>query len=266
MPSPFPGMDPYLEAAAWWRGFHNKFIGQMEATLNADLPPGFGANSEERVYIISPQRSAYPDVLVKGNETASTRVSGGGTAVLEPTDTHGILIAYPERIMEPYIVIRAAENLERVITIIEVLSPANKTLGSEGRAEYLQKQHDLLHSETHLMEIDLLRGGVHTVAAPLEGLQARGHWDYLVCLHRSTQPYHFEYWFISLRESLPKVSVPLTEDVPEVELDLQAAFTRAYDAGPYTRLMDYRRDPPIPLSEADTAWVDALLKARGLRP
>jgi len=260
-------MDPYLERPRFWRGFHNGLVFATQAALNAVLPAGFAANYEERVLILPPERPVYPDVIaVERPSDASVRAGAGGIAVLEASAPHGVLIAHPEEVHEGFIEIRAADDWERIVTIIEFLSPTNKAAGSEGREEYLQKQKEVLESDTHLLEIDLLRGGLHTVSAPLEGLRQRGRWDYLVCLHRSTRRYHYEYWFNTIREPLPPVRVPLTGDFPDVALDLQAIFNQAYDAGPYRRMVDYRQEPPIPLEGEDAAWMDARLREKGLRP
>lgn len=267
MPSPFPGMDPYLEDPIFWRGFHNMMIAEITGVLNADLPPGFAANYEERVYILPTQQIVYPDVVVmqEPSERPPLAGGGGGTAVVEPGVPHGVLTAYPEEMREGFVEVRTGDEWEEVVTIIEVLSPANKTIGNVGRELYLEKQHAVLESETHLMEIDLLRRGTHTVAAPLDKLRERGTWDHLVCLHRSTQRYTYEFWMNRLREPLPEVRVPLTQGIPDVVMDLQEVFTRTYDRGPYKRRVNYRKDPPVPLEPDDTAWADALLREKGLR-
>lgn len=152
-----------------------------------------------------------------------------------------------------------------MVTVIEFLSPANKTPGNRGREEYLQKQSELLDSETNLLEIDLLRFGAHTVAAPLQSLWEKESWDYLVCLHESWRRNAYLYWPISLRQPLPRVRVPLTQEVSAVVLNLQKVFEQAYDDGPYATRMDYRSDPPILLTDEDAAWMDALLREKGLR-
>jgi len=160
MPSPFPGMDPFLEDPRYWRGLHNRLIAFTEAALNASLPPGFAANAEERVYVVPPERPIYPDVMVvQRMPDSSVQTPGGATTLLEPETSHGILTAYPEEVHEGFIEIRTGDSWEQVVTIIEFLSPANKAAGSVGREEYLRKQTEVLHSATHLMEIDLLRGG-----------------------------------------------------------------------------------------------------------
>lgn len=251
MSGPFPGVDPYLENPLYWRGFHNGLITFATAALNAVLPEGFAANYEERVYVISPERSLYPDILVLHSPSAPS--GSGTTAVAEPGAPHGILTVHPEEIHEGFVEVRSAEDWDQVVTIIEVLSPANKATGSAGREEYLQKQGEILRSETHLLEMDLLRKGLHTVAAPLEGLRQHGRWDGLICLHRNTHRYQYEFWFSRLREALPSVRVPLTSGTPDVLLDLQAIYTQAYNAGPYVRRIDYSADPLFPLEAEDAA-------------
>ena len=64
MPSPFPGMDPYLESPDYWRDVHSSFLVEVRVALNATLPPGFVARTEERLYVVEPDRSIYPDIAL----------------------------------------------------------------------------------------------------------------------------------------------------------------------------------------------------------
>ena len=265
MSGPFPGMDPYLEASDFWRSLHQNLITFASATLNACLPSGFAAYSEERLYIVQPPHPIIPDITVLRRPPDRQAPDSGGVAVAEQADLPGVLTVFPETIREPFIEIRTGKDPKQVITVIEVLSPSNKAASSEGRAEYQQKQREVLHSGSHLLEIDLLRLGAHTVAVPRGPLLEYGTWDYLICLHRSYRRYTYEYWMNNVREQLPRVFVPLTEGEPDVVLDLQAAFGSAYDAGPYRRDVDYRQDPPTPLTPEDAAWADALLREKGFR-
>jgi hypothetical protein len=250
-----------------WRGVHHRLITFSAEAIQEVLPHGFVADIDERLYVVEPERRIYPDVVVlKRRPEEPHGVAPGGTAVLEEQeDPPEELSAYPVEIREPFIEIRVGEQWERVVTVIEFLSPANKSTGDRGRQEYLQKQAEVLNSETHLLEIDLLRTGAHTVAAPLQSLRERGHWDYLVCLHESWRRYTYLYWMISLRQRLPRIRVPLTGEVSPVILDLQSVFERAYDAGPYVQRVEYRAALPTPLTEGDATWMDALLREKGLR-
>lgn len=265
MPGPFPGMDPYLEAPAYWRSLHQSLITYATAALNAELPSGYAAYSEERLYVVQPPHPMIPDITVLRRPPERPSQGQGTTAVAERGSQPGILTVYPERIREPFIEIRTGPNPKQVITVIEVLSPSNKAAGSEGRAEYQQKQREILHSHTNLMEIDLLRQGAHTVAVPRAPLLEYGTWDYLICLHRSAHRYTYEYWMNRIQEPLPPIFIPLAEEEPDIILDLQAVFDSAYDAGPYRRDVDYQQDPPTPLNSEDAVWADALLREKGLR-
>lgn len=249
MPSPFPGMDPYLEDRGLWRGVHHRLIAALAAALNAALPRDFVARIDVRLYVPEPERWE----VVKVEASADV-------------DAHVLLRGFPEEVREAFIEIIAVNEPGRVVTAIELLSPANKAPGL-GREEYRRKQRDVLASETHLLEIDLLRGGEHTVAVPEQALRAlHGPWDYLICLHRAGHKGQYEVWPRPLRQRLPRVLVPLTEGHAGVALDLQAALDRVYDGGAFDRSVDYRSDPDPPLSADDAASADALLRGKGLRP
>jgi hypothetical protein len=233
--------------------------------MNPHLPKGLLANPEERVYIEYPHTIA-PDVSVA--RTASYKPTGTTrTSAILPhqRQIHGVVTRVPEEHREPYLTIRTKDDFDRVITVIELLSPTNKDASTNGRREYLQKQRSVLQTQTHLLEIDLLHAGSHTVAAPYEDLCDRGSWDYLISLHRYTHLYDYEYWFNTLNEPLPTVSVPLTEDLPEFRLDLQAAMNLAYDAGPYANGIDYTQPAPQPMSDEMNRQVDAILERNGFR-
>jgi len=262
-------MDPYLESPVHWEGLHQVLIVTLMGTLNAVLPPEFVARVGERVYVLEPEHF-IPDVSVL-RHPSPVPGTAASVAVLDlpvaSADAPLRLRAAREQMREAFIDIVAARQPGQVITAIELLSPANKTAG-RGREEYRRKQQQVLESDTHFLEIDLLRGGAHTVAAPANLLAAhhRGPWHYLACLHRAGPQYEYDVWPRTIRERLPRVLVPLTKSHSDVSLDLQAALDRAYDEGAFARAVDYRAAPDPSLSEEDTAWADALLKEKGLRP
>jgi hypothetical protein len=256
MPSPFPGMDPYLESPLLWKGFHTLLIGAIVSALNQSLPDGFQARAEERCYIVPPHRDIYADVSVAG----LTANSPGGTAILTRAAPTGVATLSVHEEREKFVEILDLTSGGRVVTIIEVLSPANKASGSEGRRAYMRKQADLLRSETNFMEIDLLRDGAHTVMVPRAELDAAGPWNYCICLWRANDPARFPFWLNRLPDPLPEVRVPLTENwEQDTFLALQVAVDRAYRDGGYSRLLDYRTEPDPPLSESDATWAKELL-------
>ena len=271
MPSPFPGMDPFLENRMFWRGVHQSLIAFANVELNTYLPPGFSANIEERVYIAGPDAGGYPDIYIHREEPERLTVPSGSVGVLERPVEATIpqrLTVASERVRESYIEVSQHET-GTVVAVIEVLSPANKRHGT-GREEYVRKQQSVLTSDVHLLEIDLLRGGLHTVAAPENALRPQAHWDYIVCLHRGGQSevtlQTFDYWPILLAETLPTVFLPLTPGLKSVTLPLQKLFDQVYDGGPYARRIRYDDAPQVPLEGDDAVWADTLLREQGLRP
>lgn len=262
MPSPFPGMDPFLEQPIIFPDFHAGFVAAMRALLQPELPSPYYAAMGRRAWVEVTERSIGPDVAVMHN-TRQSEHSGGGIAVAEPNVTQPVVIHVPhdERVETLIEVCEGRGSERRVVTVIEVLSPSNKTMGEHGRNLYLQKQQELLQSKTHLIEIDLLRAGLHSTAVPRDRLQRKvTRYDYHVCLHRFDK---FEDYFVypfRLTDQLPTVSVPLLPGDGDVKLDLQAVFQRTYEEGPYSREIDYQRDtiePPV--AEEDLAFVKARL-------
>jgi hypothetical protein len=152
-----------------------------------------------------------------------------------------------------------------VVTTIEVLSPVNKT-PPRGWNHYREKQQQLLDSDAHLIEIDLLRSGTHAVAVPSEAVASQcAAWNYLVCVRRAPMRYHFDVYPVTIRTRLPRIRVPLRPPDPDIVLDLQAVFTRCYDSGGYEDFVDYTAEPVLPLAPDDAAWTDALLRYAGRR-
>ncbi len=158
MPSPFPGMDPYLECH--WRDVHASLVIYIRDAIQDTLPPELRARVEERVVLETPEglsgNPLYPDVRVID---APPRQRGGVTTMIRSKTAEPILFeADMEPLTEGYIEIIDAESGNRVVTIIEVLSPSNKTPGADFH-EYQRKQREIVQSDTNLVEIDLLRGG-----------------------------------------------------------------------------------------------------------
>jgi hypothetical protein len=165
---------------------------------------------------------------------------------------------------ESFVEIRRRKGKDvRLVTSIEVLS-LSKTRGNPGREKYLEKQREVLDGQVHLVEIDLLRGGTHTSAVPRDLARAKsGPFDYHVSIRRFDRPKEFCFYPIELPQRLPTIAIPLLPGDPDVTLDLQAAFDRAYEFGPYHKEVDYGEDPIVPaLRPERQEWATALLKTR----
>lgn len=269
MPSPFPGMDPYLEGPARWPDVHQRLITYIADALQPQVRPRYHARIGERVYVLQPPRAMYPDVILTQRPLKEPALVDLAeqvpevTAAEEDADTPVILTLPPVEHREPFVEIIHAAG-DEVVTVIEVLSPANKTPG-EGHRLYRRKQQEILGSPVHLIEVDLLSEGLLTVAISEEGQASLPPHRYLVSVKRAPERYRFEVYPIPLRRRLSRVRVPLREPDPDVTLDLQAVFTRCYDNGGYADFVDYEQPPPVSLSPEEAAWVNGLLQGKGLR-
>lgn len=266
MPSPFPGMDPYLEGEMW-QEFHETLAGAIRAQLIPLLTPKYVALLAKRyvvdrpalgIFDVPPERVLYPDVHVVKPPVAppAAERGGAGLAVAEPTVELPSLL--PEEV--PLLGVEIRDVAERrLVTIIEILSPVNKR--GEGVRDYAERRMDLLQTQTHLLELDLLRQGARIRLAG-EPPPA----PYYVYLSRWQRRPWTQIWPIPLREPLPTVPVPVLPPDPDVPLDLQAAVGACFDLVGYERLLDYSGPPPPPnLEQDDTAWLDEVLLAAGLR-
>ncbi|TEU10324.1 MAG: DUF4058 family protein [Anaerolineales bacterium] len=260
MPSPFPGMDPYLEDPTLWPDVHQSLITYIRDALQPELRPRYHACIGERRYVVESPHPMYPAVVLvrrpRAVREAEVVAPVADVATVE-ADTPVVLAVSPVEHREPFVEIVHTAGGE-VITVIEVLSPANKTPG-EGHRLYRRKQKEILDSSAHLVEVDFLSEGLHTVAISEEALASLKERRYLVSVNRRPKRYQFELYPVPLQRRLPRIRVPLREPDPDVVLDLQAVFTRCYDNGGYEDLMDYHRPPPVSLSSEEVAWLESLL-------
>jgi len=156
--------------------------------------------------------------------------------------------------------VRETDTL-RLVTAIEILSPVNKRPSHEAYHDYQRRRRALLRSTTHLIEIDLLRGGERPrLARPVPRA------SYYVTLSRVNRRPYVEVWPMQLWEKLPVLPVPLLEPDPDAALDLGAVVAAVYDRGAYARLIDYHRPPPPPaLSDTEAIWLDEHLRKQQVR-
>jgi hypothetical protein len=199
-----------------------------------------------------------PDVHIGQSQlfdVASISVEGDSNSQIAVAEPIVRKTFFEEEVHEPYLEI-ADPNDNRVVAVIEVLSPTNKVRNSEGQRKYLQKRHDVMSSDAHLIEIDLLRDGERMVVEP--GLPAC---DYLIHLSRKgIRPRGF-LWPILLRQKLPVIPIPLRDGDDDVQLDMQEVLTMAYERGSYDLVIDYAR-PPVPALDARSAeWAKEILRS-----
>jgi hypothetical protein len=253
----FPGMDPYLEDPDLWPGVHSRLVVYICDQLQPLIRPRYIAAVEERVYLEGPGRQVIPDISLRQRP----RLSGGVAVATLPVDGPEVLVVPVSlEIHESYVEILDRATGQRVVTVIEVVSPTNKAMGA-GRDSYAQKQREVRQSDAHLVEIDLLRAGHHVVAAPAAWLPKLGTFDYLVSVERAGRRGRFEIYRRMLNQPLPVIKIPLAGEDPDVPLVLQDAIAQVYEAGSYIDRIDYTQPCFPPLDESDQAWANERIQA-----
>lgn len=258
MKSPFPGMDPYLEQ--FWPDIHASLIIYARDQLEEQLPGNLIARVEERIVLeteAEETRSAYPDIKI------AERFAGGATAVVVARSEAAIepvIVEYDgEPATETFINIVEAGPGQRLVTVIEVLSLANKLPG-EGQRQYRQKQRELRQANVSLVEIDLLRRGQRILSVGASRIPARARTTYQVCVRRGWRPTRFEVYPVPLRAALPTIRIPLRKKDEDIHLDLQAIVEQAYRKGRYHLTIDYDERPDPPLPGPDGKWAKSAIK------
>jgi hypothetical protein len=250
MRSPFPGMNPYLENPELWSAVHNRLIIAMADDLVDRLGENYRVEIEKRTYFSSDESVlvGIPDVAVLTGKTAEPTSSVASVSL--PVQPEQVTVPVAEEVNERYLEIRDVAT-GTVVTVIELLSPKNKRLG-EGRLAYERKRNRVLASATHLVEIDLLRGGK---PFPIRS-ENLGDYRILICDRRPTG----ELYAFGLRQPIPPVPIPLMLGEVEPILELQPLLDRVYEKGRYYLAIDYKKPPQPPLSEEDARWAEMLLK------
>jgi hypothetical protein len=227
MPSPFPGMDPFLESDRLWPLFQHQLVTCLYQILLPGLVDRYKARIGQRHY--STEQALFTSVIKEEHH-------------------------------EEFIEVRH-RNETRLVTLIEVVSPVNKTTDT-GRQAYLNKRREGKGNGANLVEIDLALQGAPMLDYSRDGLP---DWDFAVTVTRAAQPDRYEIYTATMQKRLPRFRLPLASDDRDTVVDLQVAFTRAYDQGNFNAQVDYAKDPSVPLSDDDRKWLQDLLKQEKLR-
>jgi hypothetical protein len=267
MPSPFPGMDPYLEDPRHWPDVHHNLVSGSQGLLSAQLRPKYMVRVEERVYVtndadetIKPQLRIPVIEVVRSQgweETPfSPRVEISQLEVIEPVVA---ITWFEEEIHEAFLKVIDVKTRD-VVTFIEILSPANKVPRSAGRKSFEKKRRAVMRSPSHWVEIDLLRGK-RMVRVP----KKVGPHSYVVHVSNEDDRPQGLLYPIRLSQRLPVIRIPLKPGDPDAQLDLQAVLDAAYDRVGYDTEIDYRAEPRPALKPELSTWADELLRSKGLR-
>ncbi len=247
MSAVFPGMDPYLEAPGIWPGFHEAFLSYMRETIQPLLPENYYADIKTR-----------EEIGIAGCRAEKIRHSEQASA----TVPERIQVIEEEPLRVSFLEIRDAARDHVLATLIELLSPSNKTSGPD-RDAFEQKQREVLSSQANWVQIDLQRSGDRVGCHPsIETHARRKGYHYLVTVSRAgrrSPALDLDLYGFTVRDPLPVISVPLLDPDPDVTLDLGVVFRRAYETGPYRKIIDYRAQPSPPLAGEEAAWARGII-------
>ena len=258
MPTPFPGMDPYLEHRSLWPNVHNSLITALRDDLAPRLRPRYFVAVEERTYTNNSGALTFagrPDLVVSQVREAAVayrvapQVRQAGVAVVE------LPISDIER--ETFLEIRDQDD--RVVTVLEILSPANKVPG-KGRDLYQRKRSRVLNSLTHLVEIDLLRAGQ---PMEMQGNYPPSH--YRILVSREAKRPRAELYYFSVGDPIPDFPLPLQPADAEPMVALNQLLHDLYDRAGYDLRIDYSQSLDPPLDEEYAAWTADLSRQAGHR-
>jgi len=243
-------MDPFVEGQKW-SDCHHGLISVIRESLVLQVRPHYVVEIEKHVYL--QYELSLENTVIEPDSVRTEARQDAAAVVLEPV----LLTApIPEERRVAFLTVRERETRE-VVTTIEVLSPVNKRSASRGRRKYLRKREAVLQSASHLIELDLLRGGRRL---PMREPLPPG--DYYAFVSREWQRPQVAVYAWPLSHALPSVPVPLASGDPDVTLDLQAIFNTVYDRAGYDYSLDYRRPVEPPLSAREAAWVEERLSSR----
>jgi hypothetical protein len=228
-------MDPYLEGEMWVE-FQHTFVHKISQQLLPIVRPKY-------VALLAKRYCTEPFVL-DGNDAFGAGLVGLAQPIMDDVPVLSIEIR------------DVAER--RLVTLIEILSPVNKR--GEGEREYAQRRLELMQTNTHLLEIDLLCQGRR-----IQLLQEPPPAPYYIYLSRAQRRPYTQVWALPLQRPLPTIPVPLLPPDPDVPLDLQAAMTDCFTLVGYEDLLDYSAKPPAGLTEEEKTWVVEALQKQGFR-
>jgi hypothetical protein len=240
-------MNPYIEQDAFWQDFHLEFLPAMRGRLVAQVRPKYIVMLDEHVYV--KEHPPGPRRLVgraDASLAAPPRLRGKAGAGLETLEAP-VQVRIPAQDVRRVPFLEVRDRLGRdLITLVELLSPANKRGGAD-REQYVAKRERLLQTAAHFVEIDLLRGG-----RPMP-LEKRPRCDYSVLVSRAEARPRAGFWPIRLRQRLPIIPIPLLPEDPDAKIDLQEILDTVYDATGYEDFI-YAGRPDPPLSSRDGVW------------
>lgn len=227
MPSPFPGMDPYLETPDRWPAFQHQFILALAEAIQPGLSDRYRLRFATRTYT---------------------------------TDLILFTSIVREEHQEHYLEIRQ-RSTDQLVVWLDMVSPTNRT-SAEGRTRYQSAIQLAMKQHSHVVELDLVVAGTSCLLTDRSSLVDQ---RYCVSVWRAGRASAYELYGLKLESRLPRIRLPLASDDRDLTIDLQAVFNRVYDRHHAGRI-DYSLDPKVPLLAPEMAWLESHLRSQGLRP
>ena len=248
MPSPFPGMDPFIEACGLWDDFHHHMIASIAGQFADMAPRRYVVRTGERSYLVLVDEEGknsypFPDVSVtrpRGRKKGEPALSG---------TAHVLRAFIEEEHRETFIEIYETGPEMRLVTTIEVLSPSNKRHDTLGWDLYQRKRQSILLGDVSLVEIDLLRSGRR-----MPMLDPWPTCPYMLLVARARHPQTCRVWEAHFQEPLPPIPIPLTKPDPDLILNLQPLIDTIYRRFRYEESIKYTAELTPPFSLEEAAW------------
>jgi hypothetical protein len=256
--SPFPGVDPYLERH--WPSVHTQLVSGASRALNRLLPRDLVARPEERTSIGLDEESNFlhrvvPDARIFEFSESDAAVAATLTAPFK-------LVLESDPGIERYLKILNAAD-ERLITVIEFVSPANKI--GEGADAYLAKRNELIEGGVHVVEIDLVRRGNWRRLLSPHHVPPEAVAEFRASVRLAGQPAAVYLFPVSLRLPVPSIPIPLRKQDGPVTLDVQRLLGDVYADDRYGDTIDYGLPCTPELDVENEKWVLELLRSAGKR-
>jgi hypothetical protein len=257
---PFPGMDPWLELPTLWLDVHNSLIAALRDEVASRVAPRYYVGIEQHTYVTSAAGDLAvirPDIFVGRSRSRRRLPTAGepapaGVGVLEMD----VEVPVEIQVEEWYLEVRLVAT-GKLVTVIEVLSPWNKSPGA-GRKEYLRKRKHIFKTKTSLVEIDLLRAGRPMPLAIRHPVES----DYRFLVSRGVSRPRAKLYAFGVRQAIPSIPIPLLSKDPEPSLELNTVLHALYERARFDLRLDYTKPPVPPLQEEDAAWARAIVSGR----